>query len=115
MATPPKAPPGTRAAAATTASDQRSRMVLDQVEKERIATDAKTVRLKALRLAKEAEEAAVKAAEPVKAKAKKKVLAKRCGLAFLCLVLLHRSPAAPALKSLSRGRAWHSYAPEPGG
>jgi hypothetical protein len=49
-------------------------MVLDQVEKERVASDAKTARLKALRLAKEAEEEAAKAAAPpkVKAKAKKK-------------------------------------------
>jgi len=35
------------------ASDQRSRAVLDQIEKERAATDAKTARLKALRMAKE--------------------------------------------------------------
>jgi hypothetical protein len=74
MADTRKSPPGAKALAATTASDQRTRMVLDQVEKERVASDAKTVRLKALRLAKEAEEAAAKAAEPpkVKAKAKKK-------------------------------------------
>lgn len=72
MAYTRKAPPGARALAATTASDQRTRMVLDQVEKERVATDAKTVRLKALRLAKEAEELAAKAAEPVKPKVKKK-------------------------------------------
>ena len=36
------------------ASDQRSRAVMDQIEKERAAADAKTARLKALRLAKEA-------------------------------------------------------------
>jgi hypothetical protein len=72
MADTRKAPPGARALAATTASDQRTRMVLDQVEKERVASDAKTVRLKALRLAKEAEEEAAKAAEPVKAKVKAK-------------------------------------------
>jgi len=47
-------------------------MVLDQVEKERVANDAKTARLKALRLAKEAEEEAAKAAAPPKAKAKAK-------------------------------------------
>jgi hypothetical protein len=40
------------------ASELRSRAVLDQIEKERAATDAKTARLKALRLAKEAEETA---------------------------------------------------------
>ena len=48
------------------ASDQRSRAVMDQIEKERAAADAKTARLKALRLAKEAEEqaqAAIKAAQ----------------------------------------------------
>jgi hypothetical protein len=75
MADTRKAPPGARALAATTASDQRTRMVLDQVEKERVASDAKTLRLKALRLAKEAEEEAAKAAkaaEPVKAKVKAK-------------------------------------------
>lgn len=71
MADTPKAQPGARALAATTASDQRTRMVLDQIEKERVASDAKTVRLKALRLAKEAEEAAAKAAAPLKAKKKK--------------------------------------------
>jgi len=38
------------------ASELRRRAVLDQIEKERAATDAKTARLKALRLAKEAEE-----------------------------------------------------------
>lgn len=33
------------------AADRRTQMVKDQLEKERIATDAKTARLKALRLA----------------------------------------------------------------
>jgi|KBSMisStandDraft_5_1062788.scaffolds.fasta_scaffold4489034_1 hypothetical protein len=49
------------------ASELRSRAVLDQIEKERAASDAKTARLRALRLAKEAEEkaqAAQKAALP---------------------------------------------------
>jgi|HubBroStandDraft_6_1064221.scaffolds.fasta_scaffold948607_1 hypothetical protein len=41
--------------AAFAASDLRHNAFKDQVEKERIATDAKTARLKALRLAKEAE------------------------------------------------------------
>ena len=72
MADTRKAPPGARAQAASTASDQRTRMVLDQVEKERVAIDAKTARLKALRLAKEAEEEAAKSAAPPKAKAKAK-------------------------------------------
>jgi len=77
MADTRKAPPGARAQAASTASDQRTRMVLDQVEKERVASDAKTARLKALRLAKEAEEEAAKAAAPPKAKAKVKAKAKK--------------------------------------
>lgn len=37
------------------ASEQREKLVWDIIEKERAATDAKTARLKALRLAKEAE------------------------------------------------------------
>lgn len=57
------------------ASEQRSRAVLDQIEKERAAIDAKTARLKALRLAKEAEEraqAAQKAAQPAPSKPRTK-------------------------------------------
>jgi len=54
------------------ASDQRSRAVLDQIEKERAATDAKTARLKALRLAKEEEERALKAAQPAVSKPRTK-------------------------------------------
>jgi len=54
------------------ASEVRSRAVLDQIEKERAATDAKTARLKALRLAKEAEEKAQKALEPAAAKPRPK-------------------------------------------
>jgi len=54
------------------ASDQRSRAVMDQIEKERAAADAKTARLKALRLAKEAEDAeAAKNAPPPPAKTRK--------------------------------------------
>ena len=64
MADTRKAPPGARAQAASTASDQRTRMVLDQVEKERVASDVKTARLKALRLAKEAEDRAYALANP---------------------------------------------------
>jgi hypothetical protein len=71
MADTRKSPPGAKALAATTASDQRTRMVLDLVEKERVASDAKTARLRALRLAKEAEDEAARAAAPVKAKKKK--------------------------------------------
>jgi hypothetical protein len=54
------------------ASDQRSRAVLDQIEKERAATDAKTARLKALRMAKEEEEKALKAAQPAVSKPRTK-------------------------------------------
>jgi hypothetical protein len=46
------------------ASELRSRAVLDQIEKDRAATDAKTARLKALRLAKEAEERSQAAQKP---------------------------------------------------
>ena len=53
------------------ASDQRSRMVLDQIEKERAATDAKTARLKALRLAKEAEDRTKIVQPPAKPRSKR--------------------------------------------
>jgi hypothetical protein len=62
----------TKPPASFSASDQRSRMVLDQVEKERAAADAKTARLKALRLAKEAEERASAAQNPAPAKPRRK-------------------------------------------
>ncbi len=48
------------------AADRRTQMVRDEMAKERAATDAKTARLKALRLAQEQEAAA--AAPPTKAK-----------------------------------------------
>jgi hypothetical protein len=54
------------------ASEVRSRAVLDQIEKERAASDAKTARLKALRLAKEAEEKAQNAQKPAAAKPRPK-------------------------------------------
>ena len=44
--------------ATTSASEQRDKMIKEMLEKERAATDAKTARLKALRLAREAELAA---------------------------------------------------------
>ncbi len=56
--------PQSRAHAVFTASEQRDKSVRAEIEKERAATDAKTVRLKALRLAKEAEDAAHAAANP---------------------------------------------------
>ena len=54
----------TKPPATFSASELRSRAVLEQIEKERAATDAKTARLKALRLAKEAEDLANAAAAP---------------------------------------------------
>jgi hypothetical protein len=53
-----------------TASDQRDKLVKHQIEMERAATDAKTAKLKALRLAKEAEEKA--SAPPPSAKPARK-------------------------------------------
>ena len=70
--------PQTRAQAVFTASEQRDKLVRTEIEKERAATDAKTARLKALRLAHEAAEAAkpkpptVKATKAKAAKAAKK-------------------------------------------
>ena len=57
MADKPVAPPG-KVALALTASEQRDRLIKEIVEKERAAFDAKTARLKALRLARDAELAA---------------------------------------------------------
>jgi hypothetical protein len=51
-----KQPGVSRAQAGVAASELRDRLVKEQLGKERAATDAKTARLKALRLAKEAEE-----------------------------------------------------------
>ena len=53
-----------RAQAVFTASEQRDKSVRAEIEKERAATDAKTARLRALRLAKEAADAAERAANP---------------------------------------------------
>lgn len=47
-----------------TASELRDRTVKAEIEKERAALDAKTAKLRALRLAHEAEEAAKAAADP---------------------------------------------------
>lgn len=71
--------PQSRAQAVFTASEQRDKSVRAEIEKERAATDAKTARLKALRLAKEAEEAAHAAANPKPApvKAAKKTAKKK--------------------------------------
>jgi hypothetical protein len=70
MAGPPKPNDAARKAAQThfTSSDQRDKAIKQEIEKERAASAAKTARLRALRLAKEAterEEAEKrKAAEP---------------------------------------------------
>jgi hypothetical protein len=71
--------PQNRAQAVFTASEQRDKSVRAEIEKERAATDAKTARLRALRLAKEAEEVAHLAANPppVAAKAGKKSAGKK--------------------------------------
>jgi hypothetical protein len=53
-----KPPPFSKMNAAMAASDLRTKMVREQIEKERAATDAKTAKLKALRLAKESAEQA---------------------------------------------------------
>jgi hypothetical protein len=58
--------------ASFTASEQRDALVRQIIDKERAATDAKTARLRALRLAKEAEDAARAAANPPPPKAKKR-------------------------------------------
>ena len=50
------------------AADRRTQLVKDQLAKERAATDAKTARLKALRLAQEQEAAAAPPPATVKAK-----------------------------------------------
>ncbi len=55
-----------------TATEQRDALVRQLIDKERAATDAKTARLKALRLAKEAEDAAAAAAAPPPAPKKKR-------------------------------------------
>ena len=67
-----KTPALTRAQAAFSASEQRTKLVLAEVEKERAASAAKTVKLKALRLAKEAEDRAILAENPPPPKPRRK-------------------------------------------
>lgn len=64
MAASDRNDPQNRAQAVFTASEQRDKSVRAEIEKERAATDAKTARLRALRLAKEAADAAELAANP---------------------------------------------------
>jgi len=66
--------PINRAQAAFKASEQRDILVRKEIEKERAAVEAKTIRLKALRLAKEEAdrlEAAAQPPKPAKKRAKK--------------------------------------------
>ena len=63
--------PLNRAQAAFKASEQRDILVRKEIEKERAAVEAKTIRLKALRLAKEAADKIDAAAQPPKPKKKK--------------------------------------------
>jgi hypothetical protein len=60
-----------------TASEQRDRTVKAEIEKERAALDAKTAKLRALRLAHEAEERAKAAANPKPAEKAKRAARKK--------------------------------------
>ena len=77
MAGPPKGTDAARKAAQThfTQSEQRDKLIKQEIEKERAASAAKTAKLKALRLAKEAVERAE--AERRKAEAPKTAPAQR--------------------------------------
>jgi hypothetical protein len=57
----------------TTATERRDQQVFNDIRKERADTDAKTVRLKALRLEKEAADAAAAMPKPVAVKKKRLV------------------------------------------
>jgi hypothetical protein len=59
-----RANPAFKAEDRASASDRRDRQIFADLEKRRIESDAKTVRLKAMRLEKEAAEAAELAANP---------------------------------------------------
>jgi hypothetical protein len=62
-------PPLFRGASPLSASEQRDKLIREMIEKERAQTDAKTARLRALRMAKEAEdEAAGKPSPPAKSR-----------------------------------------------
>ena len=60
-----------------TASEQRDKTVKAEIEKERAALDAKTARLRALRLAHEEEERAKAAANPKPAEKPKRAARKK--------------------------------------
>ena len=57
----------------STATERRDRQIFNDIRKERTDTDAKTIRLKALRLEKEAAEAAAAALKPPAPKKKRVV------------------------------------------
>jgi hypothetical protein len=63
--------PLNRAQTAFKASEQRDLLVRKEIEKERAAVEAKTIRLRALRLAKEAADKLEADAQPPKPKKKK--------------------------------------------
>ena len=62
------ASPPSKASLAMSASEQRDKLIKEMLEKERAATEAKTQRLKALRLARDAELAAQPKVEPKRKK-----------------------------------------------
>lgn len=64
--------PANRAPTAFSASEQRDKAIKQEIEKERAAVDAKTAKLRALRLAKEAEDRAQALANPPPPKTAKK-------------------------------------------
>jgi hypothetical protein len=61
-----------RAEAVFSASEMRDAAVKEEIARQRAATDAKTARLRALRLAREAEEAEARARDPAPTPKKKK-------------------------------------------
>ena len=71
MVDKPKSRPASTAAVMA-ASDLRTKMVKEQTEKDNAEFEARTIKLRALRLAKEAEDKAVIASHPVPAKPKRK-------------------------------------------
>jgi hypothetical protein len=60
----------------STATERRDKQLFNDINKERTETDAKTVRLKALRLEKETADAAAAALNPPPAKKKRVIKAK---------------------------------------
>ena len=68
--------PANRAQTAFSASEQRDKAIRQEIEKQRLATDVKTAKLKALRLAKEEADRIELAAQPPKPKKKKAVKAR---------------------------------------